>query len=64
MDKTKRFPMLDGPDIDWETAEKIYDLYSYKYGVGQTLERIAERGGFGWYEVRELQTWKNRYKKS
>lgn len=48
----KRFPMLNSPiDIDWKTAEKIYELYSKLYGTSQTLERIAERGGFGWDEV-------------
>lgn len=51
----RRFPMLDGPDIDWETAEKIYKMYSALYGTGQSLERLAERGGFGWSEVRIIQ---------
>jgi hypothetical protein len=48
---SRRFPMLDGPDIDWITAEKIYVLYSALHTNKQTLERIAERGGFGWGEV-------------
>lgn len=47
----KRFPMRDGPDIDWITAEKIYKVYSELYGTQQSLERLAERGGFGWTEV-------------
>ena len=47
----KRFPMQDGPDIDWITAEKIYKIYSELYGTDQSLERLAERGGFGWSEV-------------
>jgi hypothetical protein len=47
----KRFSMQDGPDIDWETAELIYKEYSALYGTGQSLERINERGGFGWAEV-------------
>jgi hypothetical protein len=47
----RRFPMQDGPDIDWATAEKIYEMYSALYGNSQTLERLAERGGFGWKEV-------------
>ena len=51
----KRFPMINSPiDIDWETAEKIYDLYSKLYGTSQSLERIAERGGFGWDEVENI----------
>ncbi len=48
---SRRFPMLDGPDIDWVTAEKIYVLYSALHTNSQTLEYIAERGGFGWGEV-------------
>jgi hypothetical protein len=48
---TKRFRMQDGPDIDWETAELIYKEYSALYGTGQSLERLNERGGFGWEEV-------------
>ena len=47
----KRFPMQDGPDVDWVTAEKIYEIYSELYGTEQSLERLAERGGFGWGEV-------------
>ena len=43
--------MQDGPDIDWITAEKIYKVYSELYGTQQSLERLAERGGFGWTEV-------------
>lgn len=50
----KRFPMQDGPDIDWTTAEKIYEIYSELYGTQQSLERLAERGGFGWEEVAML----------
>lgn len=47
----KRFPMQDGPDIDWITAEKIYEVYSELYGTEQSLKRLAERGGFAWEEV-------------
>ena len=45
------FPMLDGPNIPLELAEQIYKKYSKKYGTDQSLERIKERGGFGWSEV-------------
>ena len=44
------FPMLDGPPIPWATAETIYAAYSVLHG-SQSLECIAERGGFGWSEV-------------
>ena len=46
-----RFPMLDGPTIDWDTAREIYRVYSCLYGTDQSLERLSERGGFGWGEV-------------
>lgn len=48
---TRTFPMQDGPDITWGTAEKIYGLYQALGHKTQSLERIAERGGFGWHEV-------------
>lgn len=52
---TRRFPMQRGPDIDWTTAEKIYAMYSALYGTQQSLERLAQRGGFGWKEVEVIQ---------
>lgn len=54
----KRFPMMKGiASIDWATAEAIYEVYKAVYpgsAAGQSLERIAERGGFGWAEVEFL----------
>lgn len=52
---SRRFPMQGGPSIDWATAEAIYEMYAYFYGRDQSLEVIADRGGFGWAEVEELQ---------
>lgn len=46
-----RCPMLDGPSIDWRAAEEIYAHYTACFGNGQSLERIAARGGFSWEEV-------------
>lgn len=46
------FPMQDGPNIPWSVAQKIYKLYSGLFGTEQSLERLAERGGFGWAEVK------------
>ena len=43
--------MQNGPDIHWDTAEEIYKQYVKLFGNQQSLERIAERGGFGWSEV-------------
>lgn len=48
---TDRFPMQNGPKIDRQTAEEIYVVYSCLYGKDQSLDRIGERGGFGWAEV-------------
>jgi len=50
-DSGRRFPMQGGPSIPWSLAKAIYAGYSSKYGEGQSLERLAERGGFGWAEV-------------
>lgn len=33
--------------IPWSIAELAYSVYSGEYGRSQTLERLAERGGFG-----------------
>ena len=51
----REFPMQDGPDIPWSLAEKIYKMYSDLFGGEQSLERLAERGGFGWAEVKAIQ---------
>lgn len=37
--------------IPWSVAEKAYSAYAAKYGRGQTLERLAERGGFSGGEM-------------
>lgn len=33
--------------IPWWLAEVAYEWYSKKYGTKQSLEMLAERGGFG-----------------
>ena len=44
-----------GPrSIPWEVAEIAYGAYSKLYGSSQSLERLAERGGFGWCEMDSL----------
>lgn len=57
----KRFPVMyernakPGPTtIPWETADRAYSVYSARYGKEQSLERIAERGGFGARELDEF----------
>ena len=46
-----KFPMQDGPPINWDIALVIYRAYAAVFGNSQSLERLAERGGFGWAEV-------------
>lgn len=48
------FPMQRGPAIPWATAEIIYAAYSALFGTSQSLERLAERGGFSWPEVEAI----------
>jgi hypothetical protein len=59
--RPKMFPLQTsrqappGPrQIPWSVAEKAYGEYSRQYGRSQTLERLAERGGFGWCEMDSL----------
>lgn len=33
--------------IPWEMAERAYSVYSARFGTAQSLEHLAERGGFG-----------------
>ncbi len=40
--------------IPWSVAEQAYLGYIKKYGSGQTLEMLAERGGFGVEEMDEF----------
>lgn len=62
MDDTRPFPIQQGrhtrdeqgavfipgaSTIPWWLAEIAYDYYSKKFGNSQSLERLAERGGFG-----------------
>lgn len=54
MNDERMFPMLDGPWIPWWLAERVYEVYALLYpscARDQSLERMAERGGFGWGEV-------------
>ena len=43
----KRFPIQGGLSVTWAAAERAYDAYATKFGRRQSLERLAERGGFG-----------------
>lgn len=37
--------------VPWSVAEKAYKAYVAQFGSDQSLERIAERGGFGHSEL-------------
>lgn len=54
-DTAEDFPMLDGPAIPWPLAWEVYAMDRANNSPnGQSLERIAERGGYGWAEVAYL----------
>jgi hypothetical protein len=44
---TSRWGRTDACYIPWWLAEEAYAEYSKRYGNSQSLERLAERGGFG-----------------
>lgn len=54
-DKTRLFPIQTERgypkpyplQIPWSVAEKAYGVYASRYGKSQTLEHLADRGGFG-----------------
>ena len=47
-DQTSRPIVRYGPcSVPWWLAEEAYKVYVSKFGNAQSLERIAERGGFG-----------------
>jgi hypothetical protein len=49
-----RRDLLSPTNIPWSVAEKAYAVYAAKYGTRQSLERLAERGGFGVSEMDEF----------
>lgn len=55
--------MQGGPPIPWSIAEEIHRKYVELHGNIQSLERINERGGFGWAEVQWMFTIKDRRQK-
>lgn len=40
--------------VPWSVAEKAYGVYASRYGRSQSLDRMAERGGFGVTEMDDL----------
>lgn len=50
--------------IPWHIAELAYSVYASRYGTSQSLERLAERGGFGPSEMDIfLPDWRDRCQK-
>lgn len=50
----RRFPIQRGGTVDWVAAEQAYAAYAKSFGREQSLDRLAERGGFGIYEFCRL----------
>ena len=50
-DSEGRMIYLQKSTIPWWLAEEAYKFYSAKYDTEQSLERLAERGGFGRIEL-------------
>lgn len=49
-----RFPIQKFGTVPWYVAERAYEKYAAQYGTRQSLERLAERGGFGISEMDDL----------
>lgn len=50
--------------VPWEVAELAYSMYTGRHGKGQSLERLAERGGFAPSEMDEfVPDWRERCEK-
>lgn len=45
--RTATTPTRPASSIPWWLADVAYKAYTERYGSGQSLERLAERGGFG-----------------
>jgi hypothetical protein len=54
MNDERRFPIQNTGTVPWRFAERAYVSYARRYGTGQSLERLAERGGFGLMEFAYL----------
>jgi len=45
--RNRPFPIQGGFRIPWWAAERAYKTYARHFGTDQSLERLAQRGGFG-----------------
>lgn len=48
---TRRGPAKPSGTIAWEEHLAAYEGYAARYGRSQSAERLAARGGFGWWEL-------------
>lgn len=58
--QTSKPPTKPGPlTIPWSIAEQSWNAYAARYGKDQSVERMAERGGFSWWEMdNQLPGWR------
>lgn len=59
------WPSRPSGTVSWWEHEQAYEDYRRRFGNGQTAERLAERGGFGYSEMtdhlgHEPTTWEPR----
>lgn len=53
-DTSSRYTYPEYRTCSWALAEIAYRRYAEQFGTGQSLERMAERGGFGALEMIKL----------
>jgi hypothetical protein len=46
-----RMPRREPGWVPWAVAEAAYEVYARRYGKDQSLEVLAQRGGFSWSEL-------------
>ena len=51
MSDIRPFPIQQGGTVPWWLAEIAYEHYASLFGRGQSLERLAQRKGFGREEL-------------
>lgn len=49
-----RWGVRSACEIPWWLADAAYAVYAKRYGTGQSLARLADRGGFGRQELLDL----------
>ncbi len=48
---TRPFPIQQGGEVPWWLAEIAYEYYASQFGREQSLQRLADRRGFGREEL-------------